>query len=322
MPSSPIHAAAARLDLRDSVGAALVHGADAEAYLQRQISGDLRKATPDRGILSTLMTRKGKLVAAFELYRVPDGAGFVVVCERTGLAPLLEGLERLVILEDVQFVAECAEVWSVQGPTATAVLNSAAGAALPDDAEERAVSSLSIGGAELRAVRRARCAAGGWDLLVPADASDAVVAALETAGAEAVDAMEAETARIVAGIPRFGVDADDSNLPPESGYAGAISYDKGCYVGQEIVARIRTYGHVNKELRRIDVSGGVPEVGAEVRHDDAAVGTVTSVAPAEGGAVAIAYLKRAYLEPETTVEVVVGESTCSATVGALHAAYA
>lgn len=299
--SSAFAETAAVVDLRDVLVPIAVTGADAFDYMQRMVSGDLRKATESRGIRATLMSGKGRMVAAFEAYR--DDDGILVIVESSAAEALQEALDKLVILEDVSLARgeTVGVLLSVQGPTASDVIRTA----YPDGAlEPRPLSTGIIGGC--RWMAHPRCTAGGWNLLVPAAEGDAVLARLLEAGAVRADDEVAEAHRIDAGIPRFGLDAGGEHMPPESGYDDAISYDKGCYAGQEVVARIRTYGHVNKQLRVLRVSGEVaPAPGDVVVVGDKQVGVVTSVAisPGDGAPVALGYVRLAAAEPGDEVTI-------------------
>ncbi len=317
---SPFVSGSALLDLGGRASILRVRGKDASAYLQRQVSADLRKITPARGIRSTLMTRKGKLVALFEIHAERAG-GFLIAGDEPGIAALHRALGALVILAEVTIEggADAGSLLSVQGPTAEAVLARALGAsALPR--EEREQAEVTVDGEKLLILRSRRSAAGGWDLAVAAAAKEAIAARILQAGAQAVDEAAMEAARIAARIPRFGADTDENSLPPECGYDDAVSYDKGCYVGQEIVARIRTYGHVNRILRALDFEEERPPPrGAALEIGGAEAGTITSsaVSPASGRAVALGYVRFKHSEPGTGVRVHVESGVWIGTIAAL-----
>ncbi|MEE8143755.1 MAG: hypothetical protein V3T77_11685, partial [Planctomycetota bacterium] len=227
---------AALLDGEELANPVEVSGRDAEDYLQRMISGDLSKLTSARGIPSTMMTGKGKLIAVFAV--LPHADGFLLWVDGHGVQGLMDTLEKLIILEDVDLRSgpELGATLSVQGPAASQVLARAweADALLE---EELSVTELPWEGETVKLVRHCRCRAGGWDLLVPGERLAAARERLSDAGAVEVSPEAAEAARIDAGLARFGIDATEKNLPPECGYDAAVSYDKGCYAGQEVVAR-------------------------------------------------------------------------------------
>ncbi len=148
-------------------------------------------------------------------------------------------------------------------------------------------------------VRENRTGAPGWDLRCPSSLSAEISSSLLSAGARPGTPDLLEALRIAAGIPRWGAELTDAVLPDEAGMRerGFISESKGCYVGQEIVARIKTYGHVNRLLVGLRVSGGLPSAGDGVFFEGEKAGVLTSVAPALGGeasatAVALGFVKR------------------------------
>jgi folate-binding protein YgfZ len=138
----------------------------------------------------------------------------------------------------------------------------------------------------------------------PAAAVDGARDALLAAGVPSIEPDAYEVARIEAGVPRLGVDVDERTIPQEAFLdRDAVSFTKGCFVGQELVCRIDTRGHVNRHLRKLRLDrASVPERGADVIVDGAAVGTVTSATPAPDGALALAMVRRE-VEPPAEVAV-------------------
>ncbi|MCM3877419.1 MAG: hypothetical protein NEA02_13510, partial [Thermoanaerobaculia bacterium] len=156
-------------------------------------------------------------------------------------------------------------------------------------------------GGAIRIVRENRTGVPGCDLRLPSSLSKEISSSLLSAGAKLASPERLETLRIAAGIPRWGFELTEAVLPDEAGLRGRgfISEDKGCYVGQETVARIKTYGHVNRRLVLLSVSGGNPKTGDKVFFEGEESGAVTSATPAvaAGEAVALAYVKRAHANP-------------------------
>ncbi len=257
-----------------------VRGGDARSYLQRLVSADVRRCNAEQGVPCTLMTHKGKLLGAFDLYcEGGEGEGFWLLLERAVLEQVREQLQKLVILEDVVVEEVGERVATLQGAGATPLLAQVAGLeahALSDYGEHAVLSSPRLPGVTL--LRRDRSLAGGWDCVAAEEELQKLQAEVLAAGAHEVSLEESEPYRVEGGFPRFGVDVTHDHMPPEAGFDAAISYDKGCYAGQEVVARIRTYGHVNKKLRRLWVRGDqVPSVGDKI-VSERALGEVTSVA--------------------------------------------
>jgi folate-binding protein YgfZ len=142
----------------------------------------------------------------------------------------------------------------------------------------------------------------GFDLFVPTDSlgavADKLIAAAKSLGGRAVGWSAFEIARIEAGIPRFGVDMDETNLPQECGIeARAVSYTKGCYIGQEVINRIHSIGHVNRELcslRLADDLKTLPVKCDKLFKDDKEVGHITSAvhSPTLNDNIALGYVRR------------------------------
>ncbi|MFN0058220.1 MAG: YgfZ/GcvT domain-containing protein [Planctomycetota bacterium] len=308
---------AALIDLDQSIGTVLVSGADARSYLERMASADLKQLNPHRGLWSALLSSKGKLRAVYTLFESDPawpkcGAGTLLIAvESASEAVLIDALASRVIREDVAIESVRGELaWlSVQGADAPRALASALGDAVAVDelpALERQCVQPAANSSVLLIVRTTRGPRGGFDLLVARAQIAALRARLTAAGIVAIDDHAADALRIEAGLPRFGVDATDQNLPPEAGYEGTLTYHK-CYVGQEIVARLKTYGHVNRILCRIRFETGAPPVpGTVIRAtgDDASeIGHITSsaISPVDGRPVALGYVRYKQAAPGARV---------------------
>jgi folate-binding protein YgfZ len=171
---------------------------------------------------------------------------------------------------------------------------------------------------EVKVIRASHAAADGFDLIVNSDQTGDLWAALQAAGARPVGYKALETLRIEAGLPRYGVDMDETNIVTETGLDDAVSYTKGCYVGQEIIARIKYRGHVAKKLSGLLFAAEVKvAVGATIKSRDGKdIGRTTSVAnsPRLGRTIALGYLKYDYLAAGSVVKVVDGDEEIPAEV--------
>jgi folate-binding protein YgfZ len=167
-------------------------------------------------------------------------------------------------------------------------------------------------------IRASHTAEDGFDLIVNSDQASGLWEALQNAGARPVGYDALDMLRIEAGLPRYGVDMDETNVVTETALDDAVSYTKGCYVGQEIIARIKYRGHVAKKLSGVIFEQAVKvEVGTVIKSsDDKEVGRITSVtdSPHLGRTIALAYLKYDYLAPGTEVKIMVGDEEISAQV--------
>lgn len=160
---------------------------------------------------------------------------------------------------------------------------------------------------EVTILRATHTGEDGFDLILNTDEASSLWDALHAAGARPVGYDALEILRIEAGLPRYGIDMDETNVVTEAALDDAVSYTKGCYVGQEIIARIKYRGHVAKKLAGIKFTEAVKvETGAAIRSmDNKEIGRVTSTtySPHLGRTVALGYLKYDYLAPETQVRV-------------------
>lgn len=303
--------------LRNTVGALdlsfrgrlSVAGADRQRFLNGQVTNNVKELRSGEGCYATLVTAKGKMVSDLNIYCLPDE---LLLDFEPGLtSAVTERLEKFVIADDVQVVdaAPHYALLSVQGPESARVVNQLGlGLALPGKPFGSAsVKDPTLG--EIYCTCQPRVGTAGFDLFVPVIALAAVVdkliAAANATGGRACGWRALEITRIEAGIPRFGADMDESNLAPEAGIEErAINYSKGCYIGQEVIARIRTYGQVAKSLRGLllaDDLPNFPEKGDRLFHGDKEAGFITSAlaSPAFGRNIALGYVRREWNKPGT-----------------------
>src|SRR5581483_2263920 len=212
----------------------------------------------------------------------------------------LAALEKLIIADDVtlEAPAEPVTLLGLEGPAAARLLGPDA-AALPAWAH----ATISLAGVAVRALRASEVRGPGFVLHVPAAAAVEVWSALAAAGARPCGMEALEGRRIEVGVPRVGLDMDASTLALEVPVEEAISQTKGCYLGQEVVARGTARGHVNRRLMGLVFAGAAPAPGAALLHDGKTVGRVTSVAHAFGlGAPAgLGFVRREHWEPGTVL---------------------
>jgi aminomethyltransferase len=136
-----------------------------------------------------------------------------------------------------------------------------------------------------------------FELWVPAEAAESALQAFLQAGAVEVHEQTLETFRILCGIPKVGQDTREKTLPQETGQERALNFDKGCYIGQEIVERIRARGAVHRTFVGFEVEGPAPAAGTKIQSEGKEVGEVTSIAaePLKGKRLALGYLRREFL---------------------------
>ena len=255
---------------RSPRGLVVVSGPDATSFLQSLVSQDLDPIAVGSSAHALLLQPQGKLIVDFYTYRRAADTWWCL-CEAGFGDALAAGLNRFKIRVKVDVRVEPVTVTAVRGASA----------------DGDAVIPVTWGGAPAVDVIDAR----------PVDAP-------------MIDAAAYERARIEAGVPRMGAELDEKTIPQEAFLdEDAVSFTKGCFVGQELVCRIDTRGHVNRMLRRLRAPGGLAP-GADVTYDDKTVGTITSSA----GDVALAMLRRE-VEPGTVVAVAGAPATVESTTG-------
>jgi len=294
-------------------------GRDRASFLHALLSNEIKALTPGQGCAATLLDVHGKVQATLLVWVLDDR---IVLVTPPGMATAVyEQLDKYLFAEKVvlEDVTGSRGLLLVAGPEAPALVSRLAGAA-PSETPWSSVAA-TLDGIEARLVRGAgeTGEAEVW-IMMPAETATRVWDAVVAAGARPVGQSAVETLRIEAGTPRFGRDVDPSVLLPEIPFDTLVSQTKGCYPGQEVVVRIRDRGHVNRHLRGLLLDDAeVPEAGAEVWADGAAVGRVTSAArsPARGRGIALAFVRRQHAEPGTRVEIRGGGQTLGATVSEL-----
>jgi tRNA-modifying protein YgfZ len=282
-----------------------VLGADAAEYLQGQLTNDVEALATGEGQYAALLDRKGHMQADLRVLRVADDA-LLLDTEPETVAAVLRHLTMYSIGRDVTVTdagTERAQI-SLIGPRAAEI---AATPPLPEFATEptqvAGVDALAVGTRD------------GIDLLFPAAERERVLGALTGAGAVEVSAEAAEILRVEAGVPRFGAEMDAGTMPAEAGIVeDAVSFTKGCYIGQETVARLHYKGRPNRHLRGLRLSGAAAP-GAALRLGEKEVGTLggSVVSPALGP-IGLAIVRR---EAEPGTELAVGEDGVTAEVVAL-----
>lgn len=245
-------------------------------------------------LTSEFLTGEGKIQAAFRLAVRPDDA--LVVLEGP-LSPLQDALQMYLQISDVDLEAADLAGLAVQGPDAADV---AKAADLPVPAPGRIAEADGVVGLGIDHTG----SGGAWYLAAPERLEEAW-RGLVDAGASPVGRRAAEALRIEAKVPRWRAELTDEHLPQEVGLKSTLDFEKGCYLGQEAVAKMENLGQPRYHLEVLALDGPVPERGAPVTVDGALAGEVTSAAdsPGLGGVVALAVLKRGQAEPGTDVEV-------------------
>jgi folate-binding protein YgfZ len=307
---------------RSHRGRIIVSGTERASYLQGLLTNDTVALKAGEGCYTAYLTAQGRMIADLYAYELGD----IMLLTMIGAVKddVMGKLDQFIFSEDVQ-LADATDTFAqiaVVGPGAAAGVASFVGGpsadalrGMPEHANAR---GTWVGGAVI-VVRIADTGEPGFDLYVERAQAGALKAALVAAGVVELGDADAEAVRVESGVPLFGRDMDEETIPLEAGIESrAISFTKGCYVGQEVIIRVlhRGHGRVARKLVGLTLDGEfVPEAGAAIRGGDRDVGNVTSavLSPALKRPIALAYVHRDFIEPGTTVTV--GDQ--SATVTAL-----
>jgi folate-binding protein YgfZ len=302
-----------------SRGRLLVSGSEAVPFLNGLITNDMKTLAENRWMPAAFPNVQGRLIASGRVIRSRDDTSgksacpvFLIDTEATTTAAVVKTLSRFALAGDFRVKDMSGEtaLISIQGVQAANVIRAVFDGSA-SMIERFAVSIAQWQNAEVTVVHATHTAEDGFDLFLNANTAPSLWEALRTAGARPVGLDAWEILRIEAGEPRHGVDMDESNVVTETNLDDAVSFTKGCYIGQEIIARIKYRGHVAKKLTGLMFDRGVPiKSGAKIKSsDDKEIGRITSttVSPHLGRTIALGYLKYNYLAGGTEVNVTSGE---------------
>jgi len=275
-------------------GSVSVSGPDALSFLQSIVSQDIAGLGEGEGAHTLLLQPQGKLDVDLRVLRTGP-AELRLDCEVGYGATLAGSLRRwkIRVKADIDDTTGTWGALSVRGARATEVVAAAAGTSVPDTLH----THVAWPGLEGVRVVVARWPGGpaGADVVGPLDGLASAWAALVAAGATPAGLQAFEAARVRAGVPRQGLDLDDRTIAQEAFLEqDAVSFTKGCFLGQELVCRIDSRGHVNRFLRGFEIVGNdaTPAPGAGIVVGDKEVGSLTTVVASTGGVRALGYLRR------------------------------
>ena len=284
-----------------------VTGSDRVRWLNGMATNNVRDLSPGHGVYAFLLNAQGRIQA--DLYVFQRGDSLLVDAERGQREKVLQLFDRYIIADDVEIadVSDKLTALGLSGPESRNILERA-GITVPDLASLELCSpkcNCACDCLQCTLVRGDDTAGTAYQLWLAPDTLKSTSDALVAAGATPVGADALELRRISLGIPKFGVDIRERDLPQETGQTRALNFTKGCYLGQEIVERIRSRGAVHRQFTAFSVEGKLPEPGAKIlagEKDEKEVGEITSSAilPLPGGecAVALGYLRREAAEKD------------------------
>ncbi len=280
-----------------------ISGKDRTRWLNGMISNNVRDLPPGRGVYAFVLNPQGHILG--DLYAWDMGESMVAEIESFQAERLLALLKRYIIMDKVEFTDQRGQrnVLALAGPDCEAVLRRM-------QVEFPAINPLehapiTWNGHSLTLARLDHPLVPSYELWASPDAMTELWQSAASAGARPVGTQALELLRIIAGIPRYGQDIRERDLPQETGQERALNYSKGCYIGQEIVERIRARGRVHRTFAGFRVEGGPPAPGKIVTEGKEA-GEITSAAspPAgtQGGALALGYVRRELAKGKLEIE--------------------
>lgn len=303
-----------------SRGRLLLSGSEAVTFLNGLITNDMKTLAVNSWMPAAFPNVQGRLLAAVRIIHREDG--FLIDTEAATQETVWKLLERFTLAGDFHITNLTSELamLSLQGSKSAEVLSTVLGDAATV-ARQQVATAHTADGARITVIRASHTAEDGFDLFVSADQAESLRDSLTSAGAQALGADAWETLRVEAGLPLYGVDMDETNVVTEVNLEDAVSFTKGCYLGQEIIARIKYRGHVAKKLTGLILEDEASlDAGVRVfSADDKEIGRVTSSARSPGLArtIALAYVKYDYLAPGTKVKIISSEQEFPATVAEL-----
>jgi aminomethyltransferase len=277
-------------------------GGDRVRWLNGMVTNNIRDLAPGHGVYAFLLNPQGHILG--DLYAYNRGESLLVDTDESQREKILAVFDKYIIMDDVELAGEKLAAIGIAGPKSRDTLQ-AAGFAVPDLTPLQFVPATW----QQTAVTLVRgdnpCVEASELWLAPSDL-ERVYEAVVKAGARPVGTQALDLLRIAAGIPHYGTDIRERDLPQETEQERALNFSKGCYVGQEIVERIRSRGQVRRKFTGFEVKGPLPAAGSKIQVEGKDVGEITSAAslPLTGAEprVALGYIRREVGTPGKQVE--------------------
>jgi folate-binding protein YgfZ len=265
-------------------------GGDRVRWLNGMVTNNIRDLAVGRGVYAFLLNPQGHILG--DLYAYNRGDSILIDSERTQLEKLLATFDRYIIMDDVEVADVTSEITAIglAGPKARTVLQTA-GIDLPslEPLQMTEIHSNTIVRGDMPGVDSYEI----W--LAPGD-REQLWNLLTKSGGKPTGEAALELLHIAAGVPRYGQDIRERDLPQETEQARALNFNKGCYIGQEIIERIRSRGAVHRKFTGFEVEGNLPTPGATIQSDGREIGEITSAATlplaANDRSVALGYIRR------------------------------
>jgi aminomethyltransferase len=283
----------------------VLSGEDRVRWLNGMVTNNVRDLAVGHGVYSFLLNAQGRIQGDLVAYNRGD---YLLVTTDREQAPAIAAIfDRYIIMDDVEVadISDKLATVGVAGPKAPDVL-SHAGVNVTQLQPGQVCDTVwrDIG---ISVARSAQPPMDVYEIWFSGDNADKVWNALQAAGATPAGSDALELYRIAKGLPRFGVDLRERDLPHETGQHYALNFAKGCYIGQEIVERIHARGNVHRMFSGFEVAGDLPQAGTKVSANDKEVGEITSAArvpfPSGERTLALGYLRREIVAPGAAVQI-------------------
>ena len=294
-------------------GRVIVTGKDRVSFLNSLLTNDLSKLPEGEGQHSALLNTKARVLA--DLYIFNEPCRVYLDTGYSSGSKVKQSLDNFVITEDAQIkdISDDYAQVSIQGPKAAEAIQLALGS---DVKELKPLHEKTLGPTTI--ISRDRTGYGGYDMVLPQDEAEAVWQGFLLRGdVKPVGHSAMETLRVEAGIPRYGLDFDENTIILEAGFKDAMSFTKGCYLGQEVVARATHIGRVNKQLVQLELETRTPpRIRSRMTSNGVEAGFITSASysPEREKSVAIGYANKDFAKAGTRLTLEDGENRVSAVV--------
>jgi folate-binding protein YgfZ len=294
------------IDLSALRGRIRVSGSEATTFLNGLMTNDMKTLAENRWMPSVFATVQGRLIGAVRVIRGSDPS-FLIDTETPSHDAVLKTISRFTLAGDFKVADLTAEtaLLTVQGQGAAEILQSTFDQAASDLSQNNVVQA-SWQNVPITIIRATHTGEDGFDIFIDSSRKAELQQALEAAGAQSVGEDTLEILRVEAGIARFGQDVDETNVIPETNLDDAVSYTKGCYVGQEIIVRIKHRGHPAKKLTglRFETDQQIEPGAVILSTENQEIGRVTSavISPRLGN-IGLGYVRYEHLAEGTRVVV-------------------
>ena len=253
-----------------------VRGKDRFRWLSGMVSNGVKDLPENGGAWNFVLNAQGRIQGDLTVWREGEELELEIAADQ--YEKLIAHLDHFIIMDDVDLVALDPATETAVGLAGKQAREVLARMGLPVPAEQMTWLRVEWNGIDLRIRHGYGALIDHFEIWTPQAGLAVLWRALSTAGARPVGVAALEALRVAEGIPVYGVDVVERDLPQETSQTRALHFNKGCYLGQEIVERIRSRGNVHRHLRQVELEGSLPVAGTELSLEGASVGNITSFA--------------------------------------------